>query len=143
MRIYTKPPADQVRSLLDASGLPTEDLQPALFEHFIGLGEGDLLDGVIGIELHGATGLLRSLAVAEESRGRGFGKRLVAEVEAHARSEGVREIYLLTTTAAPLFSAMGYSVVAREAAPASIRATREFSTLCPASATLMSKSITP
>jgi amino-acid N-acetyltransferase len=143
MHTFLNPRADQARALLAASGLPVEDLQPALFEHFIGLGEGDELGGVVGIELHGPAGLLRSLAVAEGSRGRGFGKRLVAEIEAHAKSEGVREIYLLTTTAAPLFSTLGYSVVARELAPASIRATGEFSSLCPASATFMRKSITP
>jgi N-acetylglutamate synthase-like GNAT family acetyltransferase len=37
------------------------------------------------------------------SRGNGYGKALVAHVERHARSQGVTDVYLLTTTAAEFF----------------------------------------
>lgn len=89
----------------------------------------------------GVVGLLRSLAVAESDRGLGCGKRLIQEAELHAASQGVQDRYLLTSTARPLFESVGYAAISREAAPPAIRGTTEFSSVCPASATLMHKRI--
>jgi len=91
--------------------------------------------------MHGSDALLRSLAVEEKARGRGCGKALVAALEQHAREHGARRITLLTTTAARFFGGLGYRGVARDAAPERIRATREFSALCPASAVCMTKDL--
>ena len=56
-----------------------------------------------------------------------------------AQSRGVQELCLLTTTAEHFFERLGYQRAEREAAPASIRGTSEFTTLCPASAVFMRK----
>jgi protein-tyrosine-phosphatase len=53
----------------------------------------------------------------------------------------VRTLYLLTTTAEPFFAKHGYARAAREAAPAAIRATREFSGICPSSSAFMSRDL--
>ncbi len=55
-----------------------------------------------------------------------------------ARS-GVRSLFLLTTTAEEFFGQRGYARVARESAPETIRSTREFADICPASSVLMVK----
>lgn len=131
---------DRVESLLAANDLPNRDVRekPACF--FLAYAGPELV-GTGGIEQYGPNGLLRSVVVAESHRGSGYGTALCDALEAHARSDGVRTLYLLTTTAAPFFRRRGYESVARDAVPERIRATAEFTDLCPASATCMAKSI--
>lgn len=139
MNIHPRPPEAKVRSLLQTCGLPDSDLDAARFEHFFGCGaEGDP-KGVVGVELYGDVGLLRSLAVDAAARGHGCGTRLVAEAENHARANGVRTLYLLTTTAERFFASLGYDKVERSSVPDAIRRTHEFSTLCPVSSIVMVK----
>jgi amino-acid N-acetyltransferase len=141
MQVFRRPAERDVRRLLAAAALPVDDLTPAHLEHFFGCGLEQAPQGVGGLELFGPDALLRSLAVDETARGRGCGKALVAALEAHARARGAQRVYLLTTTAARFFSDLGYRAVARDAAPEHIRATPEFSALCPASAAFMVKDL--
>jgi amino-acid N-acetyltransferase len=96
---------------------------------------------VVGLELLGATALLRSLAVDAGARGEGSGTALVEAAEGHAIREGVETVYLLTTTAERFFERLGYVRVAREKAPPEIRRTREFSEMCSETAVLMMKDL--
>jgi N-acetylglutamate synthase-like GNAT family acetyltransferase len=133
------PSLHQARDLLAEAGLPTDDLAEDPRLRLFGLQDGDRLVGVVGVQpLDGAV-LLRSLAVAAKARGRGAGALLVAAVEDHARQSGSRDVYLLTTDAAAYFERRGYQRVSRDEAPASLRATRQFAQLCPASAAVMHK----
>lgn len=139
MNIFRNPPLQQVKSLLAETGLPASDLLPENLEHFFGCGAEQALKGVIGLEIFGRVALLRSLAVAPDCRGTGCGKALVAEAERYARSKGVTELYLLTTTAERFFERLGYRSAVREDAPEAIRQTKEFSGLCPSNSTFMAK----
>jgi amino-acid N-acetyltransferase len=127
--------------LLAACKLPGADLEDGHFEHFFGCGEQADPTGVVGVELHGKIGLLRSLAVDQTARRRGCGKRLVKQVEQYAAGRGVQSLYLLTTTAADFFAALGYRRVDRAQVPEAIRNTREFSGLCPSSSSVMVKDL--
>ncbi len=130
---------ETVRALLQRVNLPHEDLTPAHLEHVL-VAHGDAaLHGVVGLEPCGDVALLRSLAVAPNVRGQGLGTRLVTAIEQRAWDEGVRTLYLLTTTAASYFQAHGYEHIERDALPESIRQTDEAARLCPASATSMRK----
>lgn len=122
---------EAVLALLRSNGLPTSDLQPGHFEHFLICGDPHAPDGVVGVEIHAQHGLLRSLAVMPGLRGRGHGRALVAAAEDHARKQGVRELYLLTNTAETFFARLGYEPASRPRAPQSIRASPEFASLCP------------
>jgi amino-acid N-acetyltransferase len=46
-------------------------------------------------------------------------------------------VYLLTTTAAPLFRRFGFVSADRASAPSALSASPEFAALCPSSATCM------
>jgi N-acetylglutamate synthase-like GNAT family acetyltransferase len=127
--------------LLQLANLPTEDITPEMLEHFLTAHAGHTLVGAAGVEVLGETGLLRSVAVEEAQRGTGLGKRLVEAAEEHAREAGVRELYLLTTDAEDFFASQGYRSVTRDQAPAAIKATAQFSELCPSSSSLMVKTI--
>jgi amino-acid N-acetyltransferase len=119
--------------------LPTDDLTAGHCENFFFTGTPDAPSGMVGLEIFGDVALLRSLVVAADRRGRGEGAALLNHAERFARDRGVRTLYLLTTTAEPFFLKHGYLRAARESAPDSIRATREFASICPASSAFMTR----
>lgn len=129
----------EIKQLLSACELPTSDVSPSNSLQFFGCRSDAKLAGVVGLEVCGPVALLRSLAVAPSRRNHGLGKSLVTFAEAHAASLGVESLFLLTTSADTYFSKLGYSPASREAAPPSIKATAQFSELCPASSVFMSK----
>ena len=128
-----------IRGLLDIKRLPSIDIDAGALEHFLVCRDQIGIAGVVGLERYGEVALLRSLVVTEKYLGRGLGKRLVAAAERLAAEAGVRSIYLLTTTAEAFFEYLGYKRISRDEAPAAIRSTREFSSLCPTSAVVMVK----
>jgi amino-acid N-acetyltransferase len=66
---------------------------------------------------------------------------LVERAVREAQSRGVEALYLLTTTAETYFPSFGFSKVAREAVPDEVKATEEFQSACPSSATVMTLSL--
>jgi len=128
--------ASAVALLADAQ-LPTEDLTEAHCDHLFFAGPASRPTGLVGLELFGDVGLLRSLVVTAERRGQGEGTALLDHAELYARSHGVRQLYLLTNTAEAFFAKHGYVRAARESAPPAICATREFAGICPASSAFM------
>jgi amino-acid N-acetyltransferase len=139
MHIAAAPSEPAVRALLTACDLPTDDLTPAHIAGFLRCGSAVDPGGVIGLEVHGTDGLLRSLAVRDGVRGQGCGHALVAALEVEAARRGVTRLYLLTTSAADFFRALGYHDVDRANVPETIRATRQFAGLCPGSAQVLMK----
>lgn len=130
-----------IRQLLEDCGLPTDDLTVELLGNFLVQRDGAQVVAVGGLELLGRDALLRSVAVAPAYRGADMGVRMVRALEAVGQQEGCRRLYLLTTTAAGFFDRLGYRRIAREAAPPQVRATRQYSALCPSSSTLMVKTL--
>ncbi|HEX8938615.1 MAG TPA: arsenic resistance N-acetyltransferase ArsN2 [Candidatus Limnocylindrales bacterium] len=122
--------------LLAEAGLPLEGALEAVREGVV-LAEGRQLVGCAGLERWGELGLLRSVAVAAERRGQGLGTALVAAAEARAAAAGIRELYLLTETAAPFFGRLGYLAVPRAELPGAVAASPEAGRLCPESAVAM------
>jgi amino-acid N-acetyltransferase len=97
--------------------------------------------GVIGLERFDDVGLLRSLAVSGEHRHHGLGFALVRALERRAALAGIAALVLLTVTARDFFLRAGYQVITRMQAPASVRASSEFRSLCPDSAVCMTKQL--
>ena len=129
--------AAAISDLLRSCGLPVEDISGV--SGFLVARSGGTLVGTIGLERAGDAGLLRSLAVKREARGKGLARSLCDGVIREARLAGVRNVYLLTTDTQDLFRKLGFADVPRESAPEGIRQTAQFRTLCPASATLMAR----
>jgi C_GCAxxG_C_C family probable redox protein len=129
----------EIKQLLSACGLPVSDIVPSESLLFFGCRSNSELVGVVGLEVYGSVALLRSLAVSPQYRNNCLGKALVAHAEAHAASLGVQSLFLLTTTAEAYFSKLGYLAASREDAPLPIKASAQFSGLCPASSSFMSK----
>jgi N-acetylglutamate synthase-like GNAT family acetyltransferase/SAM-dependent methyltransferase len=128
---------EAVSALLAASDLPVEDIAGQLGENYVVAEKGGELLGVAGMEVHGRHGLLRSVAVTPKLRDHGLGRDLSLNRLEWARDKGIDSIYLLTMSAESYFARHGFVPVAREDAPEEIKASSQFSTLCPSSAVLM------
>ncbi|MHB8478225.1 MAG: arsenic resistance N-acetyltransferase ArsN2 [Steroidobacteraceae bacterium] len=139
LMIRGRPPRSAAVALLQAQGLPISDVTDEHLEHFFFMGSDVSPSGLVGLEIYGTDALLRSLAVRETARRKGFGSALIARAEQYASSKSVRSIYLLTTTAETFFKRLGYERIERSQAPPRIERTREFADLCPASSAFMLK----
>lgn len=126
-----------MRSLLEACGLDSSDVAGGPAQRFLVARAGGEIVGCIGLEIHGPSGLLRSFAVAPAWRRHGLGAALHAAAREMARAEGVRELYILTTTVRERALRDGFEDVARERVPEAIREGSQFRGLCPASAACM------
>lgn len=121
---------EYVEELLVENDLPTEDLAMAYSSLFVCESpEGDTI-GVGGLGIFEDAGLLRSVAVEESVRGRGYGTAICGELLDRARSSDLDAVYLLTETAETFFADLGFECIEREQVPDSIRATAEFTDLC-------------
>jgi amino-acid N-acetyltransferase len=127
---------DAIHALLVASRLPTEGLAAHLANTLV-VHDGPTLVGIAALELYPGGALLRSVAVDERMRGRGLGQRLVEATLARARQLGVSAVFLLTETAAAFYPRFGFERIARDEVPEDVKASVEFVSLCPASATVM------
>lgn len=88
------------------------------------------------VEDFGPFGLLRSVGVRPEWRGRGLGQLAVAWAVARARARGVRHVSLFTRTAAPFFERLGFRPCELQALPEPVRASAQARGEC-ASSTAM------
>ena len=129
-----------VERLLVGSGLPLDGVREALETFVVAEARGDIV-GVAGLEVCCDNALLRSVAVAPEWRSRRLGRALVTRVVADAEARGIRALYLLTTTAEQYFPSFGFERIARDEVPDEVRATAEFRDACPASATVMRRTL--
>jgi amino-acid N-acetyltransferase len=125
-----------VLKLLDRSELPRDGLA----EHFdiaLVARDGAQVVGSAAIERYGDAGLLRSVAVDSAYRGQGLGARLVSAALDQALQEGLRAVYLLTTTAPDYFPRFGFAPIARDEVSPAVQESVEFTSACPASALVM------
>ncbi len=146
MRVVITRPAcsedlDAVRALVAAAGLPDADVADHFPRAYVVLEEGGTVIGSAGLEVHGESGLLRSVAVVSSHRGTGLGRTLTEDRLQAAQSQRLSRVYLLTTTAPEYFARLGFERVARESVPTTLQHSSEFSTVCPASAICMVKRI--
>jgi len=130
---------DILRKALEQADLPTADIEKP-DRMFFGLSDQQGLIGYVGLEGDGVDRLLRSLVVLPSRRGSGHGSTLVQRLEAILPEE-VERLHLLTRTAVSFFRRLGYVDADRQEAPASIAATEQFASLCPASALYLVKSL--
>lgn len=141
MRPAARDDFDALTALLGEAGLPYADLTPGHLGGFLVAGDDAGLAGAVGLETRGPAALLRSFAVRPDCRSRGLGRALLDAAEALARERGVRELWLLTDTAADYFARRGFARTDRASAPRAMQDTTEFREMCPSSAVCMRKQV--
>jgi amino-acid N-acetyltransferase len=129
-----------VLDLLAALNLPLDG-----FADYVGAAVvariGEDLVGSAALEIYGKSALLRSVAVSTAMQGMGVGHRLVDAALALAKDTGIERVYLLTETAASFFPRFGFQVIDRAAVDAAVKQSVEFTSACPASATVMVREV--
>ena len=129
-----------VLTLLRAAELPSAGVAE-MFSHFFVAEQDGRLIGAAGLEIYGPSALLRSVVVEDEWRGSGVGRRLIDLALREAKTRGIEDVFLLTTTAEHYFPRFGFACVSREAVSQDVKASMEFQGACPASATVMRKTL--
>jgi amino-acid N-acetyltransferase len=142
LRFRKATPADvePILSLLRAANLPPQGVKEHLPAFVVAENAGKVL-AVAGFERYGTLALFRSVAVHDSHRGSGVGRAICKEALGRVAAEGVEHCYLLTETAPRFFERLGFRPLPRDVAPPAIEASEEFSSLCPASATFMHRTV--
>jgi amino-acid N-acetyltransferase len=117
---------EAVLELLSDAGLPAEGLQAGPRGLWVAQAGAEVV-GAVGLEIHGAAALLRSLVVREDRRRSGVGASLVRHVLREASRQGARRILLLTSGAEEYFRRLGFEPVGLEQVPEAVRASPGFS----------------
>lgn len=134
---------ESLRKALHDASLATGDLAEPGRHFFAYATVSGARIGYGGYEALGEHVLLRSIVVDPSARGHGAGAGIVGLLLRRAYDQGARQAWLLTDTAAGFFERSGFKPASREQAPAAVQATRQASSLCTDSATLMTRSISP
>jgi N-acetylglutamate synthase-like GNAT family acetyltransferase len=113
MHIFKQPAKESVKCILSAVKFNTSHLTLGHLKHFFGTGTRGNLDGVVGLELFNAIGLLGSLAAISSRKRSGLESMLVAHAENYARNHGVKFLYLLTETTEDFFTHRGFRRIRR------------------------------
>jgi amino-acid N-acetyltransferase len=140
IREATSRDLDAVESLLSGSSLPVDGVKEN-FSTFVVAEDKGVIAGAIGLEEFGTAALLRSAVVSPDYRGTGLGRRLVERVLERAEKDGIRELFLLTTTAEKYFPWFGFAPTTRSEVPQAMKASAEFQGACPDTAVVMKRRI--
>jgi amino-acid N-acetyltransferase len=142
VELRTARPADlpDVLALLGSAKLPTAGVAEA-FSHFVVAESEGRLVGAVGLEIYGASALLRSVVVEDSWRGTGVGRKMIENALDEAKQRGIDDVFLLTTTAEHYFPRFGFTCVDRQAVAAGVQVSVEFQGACPATAVIMRKEL--
>ena len=127
---------ESIKALLAANDLPVAGVDDH-WRTFIVARDGDRIVGCGGSEPYQLAALIRSVAVTSEYRKSGIGRQLVRQLIDRLASRGLREFYLLTTTAEEYFKKRGFKRIERDEVHPQLLASREFQDACPDSAVCM------
>ena len=125
-----------ILTLLARSKLPADGLADHLATALVARAAGGIA-GCAAVEIYGAAGLLRSVAVEPGRRGEGLGHRLTKAALDLALARGVRNVYLLTTTAEGFFPQFGFKRIDRKEMDPALEKSAELRGAGPASALAM------
>jgi amino-acid N-acetyltransferase len=127
-----------VRRLLETQHLPLDGIDEHVSTMVVAK-KGSEVVGAAAVELYADGALLRSVVVDPMVQGQGLGHRLSDAALNIAKERGTHTAFLLTTTAENFFPKLGFEQIVRDDVPASVQASIEFQSACPASAVVMRK----
>jgi amino-acid N-acetyltransferase len=124
-----------IQSLLEANNLPVSDLNDDIT--FFVEKANDSIIATGGIESAGNDAIIRSIAVDDAYKGKGFGSKITRQLLNYAKETGMKDIYLLTTTAENYFPRYGFKKIDRQEVPMDVKNSSQYKDVCPDSAVVM------
>jgi amino-acid N-acetyltransferase len=100
----------QIERLLETAGLPVRAVEPFIDTFMVAEREGAVV-AVGGIEVHGDTAVLRSVAVEDALRGSGVGRELSVRLIGLGFLHGANDIYLFTADAWRFWEKQGFITI--------------------------------
>ena len=128
----------EIFALLEECDLPKEGLATHISTTLVAR-KGTEIVGCSALELYQESALLRSVGVKPSYRSRGLGRRLTIAALNLGMQHKISNVYLLTETANVFFSKLGFEPISRADVPENVQRSVEFTTLCPDTATVMTK----
>jgi amino-acid N-acetyltransferase len=131
---------EAIKALLVANELPTAGVDDHWKTFLVardGEEHGEELVACGGAEAYQFAALIRSVAVRPERRSTGLGRRIVRQLLDRLASRGLREFYLLTTTAEGYFKKRGFKTIDRDEVHPQLLSSQEFQGACPDTAVCM------
>lgn len=125
-----------IRTVLEANKLPVAGVDDH-WRTFLVARDGERIVACGGAETYPSAALIRSIAVLPDYQRHGLGRRLVRQLLDRLSARGLREFYLLTTTAEEYFQKRGFKTIDRDELHPQLLASREFQDACPESAVCM------
>ena len=125
-----------IKNLLTSNALPLEGVDDH-WKTFVVARDGKAVIGCGGSETYPSAALIRSIAVNSNYRRHGVGRQIVRQLLDRLSARGIREFYLLTTTAADYFAKRGFKPIDRDEVHPQLLASREFQGACPETAICM------
>ncbi|MDQ3283272.1 MAG: arsenic resistance N-acetyltransferase ArsN2 [Acidobacteriota bacterium] len=125
-----------IKALLEASGLPVDGVDDHWKTFIVARDDGKIV-ACGGAEAYQFAALIRSVAVDPQYRSSGVGRRIVRQLLDRLASRGLREFYLLTTTAEEYFRKRGFKPIDRDEVHPQLLSSREFQGACPDTAVCM------
>jgi amino-acid N-acetyltransferase len=136
IRAATAADVDPIKKLLESNELPLEGVDDH-WKTFVVARDGETLVGCGGSEAYSNAALIRSIAVDPMHRRLGIGRLIVRNLLDRLSARGVREFYLLTTSAQDYFRKRGFKKCDRDEVNPQLLASHEFQDACPSTATCM------
>jgi amino-acid N-acetyltransferase len=127
---------EAIKVVLVANDLPTDGVDEH-WKTFLLARDGEKVVACGGAEAYQVAALIRSIAVMPEYRSHGIGRKIVRQLLDRLASRGLREFYLLTTTAEEYFRKRGFKTIDRDEVHPQLLSSREFQGACPDSAVCM------
>ncbi len=138
--ITIRPAAESEIGVIDAllreNELPTAGVRDHWRTFLIAL-DGETVVGCGGAEAYTSAALIRSIAVAPDHRSRGIARMIVRQLIDRLASRGIRDFYLLTTTAESYFRKRGFKKIDRDRVHPQLLSSAEFQGACPSTAVCM------
>lgn len=140
IRAATNDDLEAITELLIECNLPINDLEKFLLNFVVATTESQVC-GCAGSESYFPFALVRSLAVSPSRRNLGVANKLIEELLHQLRTQGIQQVFALTTTAETYLHRIGFSRSDTGAVPQDMLKSGQFQGICPESAVLLVKTL--
>ena len=124
-----------IHQLLEELDLPITGVSEHLDNFLLSI-HNDRRTGIIGLELYGKIGLLRSVGVRTSYQGKRIGDDLMVAIQEFAKFKSVEQIYLFTDTAERWFERYGFTTISNDQLDPLLQQSKEYS-LCESSVKML------
>ncbi|WP_078556160.1 GNAT family N-acetyltransferase [Bacillus alkalicellulosilyticus] len=116
-----------IQRLVAKAGLEEKGIEHQINDFLVIEDSNQQIVGTVGIERLGEDGLLRSLVIRSENLDAKVSLEFLEVTLAFAKRQKVKNLYLLTKSALPIFEYLGFEEIPGESIPAHIENSQHFS----------------